>query len=56
MLKASLRPKLSLKCKLSPCSRENTEKELLWLLCADNFQRQLRSTYPHTHPLLLTPR
>jgi hypothetical protein len=24
-------------------SRENTEKELLWLWCADNFTRQLRS-------------
>ena len=35
--------------KLHRLSRENTEKELLWLLCAENFKKQLRKKkYPQS--------
>ena len=35
--------------------RRNSEKELLWLWCANNLVRQLKFDFPHLRPLCLTP-
>ena len=35
--------------------RSNSEKEKLWLWCADNFIRQLKFNQSHLRPLCLTP-
>ena len=35
--------------------RKNSEKELLWLWCANNLVRQLKFDFPHLRPLCLTP-
>ena len=35
--------------------RTNSEKELLWLWCANNLVRQLKFDFPHLRPLCLTP-
>ena len=36
--------------------RKNSEKELLWLWCANNLVRQLKFDFPHLRPLCLSPR
>ena len=35
--------------------RRNSEKELLWLWCANNMLRQIKFDFPHLRPLCLTP-
>ena len=35
--------------------RKNSEKELLWLWCANNMLRQIKFDFPHLRPLCLTP-
>lgn len=35
--------------------RTNTEKEKLWLWCANNMQRQIKFDFPHLRPLCVAP-
>ena len=35
--------------------RSNSEKEKLWLWCANNMQRQIKFDFPHLRPLCVAP-